>query len=136
MDFGMIRIVLVFFFSWAGFSPFMIYVTNFFGQNVYHGNSSTDVERFRYGVKIGMYALAIFAAVQLVYSLIMPEIIKRIGIKLSYFFSQIIAGTCLLLFIWFHDPIVAIVLTACVAINFTSFNSIPFGLGENYFLYL
>jgi len=128
----MIRILLVFFFSWAGFSPFMIYITNFFGVNVYHGDPNKGgqyLDNYHEGVKMGMYALAAFAGVQLVYSLAMPYIIKVIRLKPTYFITQLIAAGCFISFYFLDGMVIPVfILTSLVAINFTSFNSIPFGL--------
>jgi hypothetical protein len=92
---------------------------------------------------MGMYALAAFAGVQLIYSLVMPYIIKAIKLKTTYFISQILAAGCFIAFLFLSGQqliILTIILTrymdlcsvnciSLVAINFTSFNSIPFGLG-------
>jgi hypothetical protein len=54
---------------------------------------------------MAMYALAIFAGVQWIYSLILPPIIKATSPKIVYFFSQLIATACFVLFLFFHSPI-------------------------------
>eukprot|EP01119_Soliformovum_irregulare_P008412 TRINITY_DN2152_c0_g1_i1.p1 TRINITY_DN2152_c0_g1~~TRINITY_DN2152_c0_g1_i1.p1 ORF type:complete len:490 (-),score=136.14 TRINITY_DN2152_c0_g1_i1:16-1452(-) len=130
----LVRVLIVFFFSWAGYSPFMIYITTFFAERIYGGNTNTDqhaLDVYHDGVKVGMYALAIFAGVQMVFSLMMPAIIRKVGFKWVYFLSQILAAGCFIGLFWIHDAqlvYVAATLTALVAINFTAFNSIPFGL--------
>lgn len=51
MPFPMLRILLCFFFSWAGFSPFMIYMTAFFGENVKGGDPKNSEHLYYEGVK-------------------------------------------------------------------------------------
>lgn len=123
-----VRIFIVFFFSWCAYSPFMIYLTIYFGKNVI-----TDPNQYNHGVQIGFYALALNAAVSFFYSVSQTPLLKQIGIKPTYFVSQVIATICFTL-MWILSikgaisiP-VALILTALVAINFTAFNSIPFAL--------
>jgi Na+/melibiose symporter-like transporter len=89
--------------------------------------------QYQYGVRIGMYAIAIFSAVQWVYSMLLPTIVKCIRVKPAYMISQLIATVCYVLFLVFDIknfdvPAVAMVLTAMLAINFCTMNSIPFAL--------
>jgi solute carrier family 45 protein 1/2/4 len=127
MTWDLRKIMLVFFFSWAGYSPFMVSVTNFWGYNVFHGSASNK-DAYREGVKMGMYALAAFAGLQTVYSLVMPSIIKVLRIKPTYFITQLISAGCFLAFFWVDQKWIVFPLTALVAINFATFNSIPYGL--------
>jgi len=80
---------------------------------------------------MGMYALAAFAGLQLIYSLAMPYIIKLIRLKPTYFLSQLLVAGCYISFLFLSGQqliVLTIILASLVAINFTSFNSIPFGL--------
>jgi len=126
-----VRIFVVFFFCWCAYSPFMIYITNYFGYNV--ENAGNDQELFQRGVQLGMYGLALFAGLSFLYSMIQTPLLKIIGIRPTFFISQVIATVCFGS-LWFFSyknmmtvPL-ALILTALVAINFTAFNSIPFAL--------
>jgi len=127
----MVRVTIVYFLSWAAFSPFMIYITSYFGVNVYGGDPQNNHSVYQNGVKTGMYALAIFAAIQWMYSLILPQMIKLIKVIPSYLISQLIATACYILFLFFNQIPIAIVLTSMLSINFTTFNSIPFAVVAN-----
>jgi len=128
----MARVALLYFLSWCAYSPFMIYITNYFGSNVYGGNAQSTnpdlVALYEKGVKMGMYGLAIFAACQWVYSLILPFIVRKINVKATYFFSQLIATACYILFLFFNTPAIGLILMSALSINFTTFNSVPFAL--------
>lgn len=88
----------------------------------------------RRGTQMGFYSLAIFAAVQFLYSLVAPLLVSSIGLKWSYFIPQFIATAC-----YFSAPFMAypgksipvaaiIAVFALVAPNFVAFNSVPFAL--------
>lgn len=118
---AMVRTVLLYFFSWSAFAPFMIYLTQYFAREVYPND-------YEYGVKMGMYALAGYAGVSLLYALLLPSVLRLVGVKVAYFLSQLLATACYLLFLFFPQPPTAFLLTALLGINFTTFNSIPFAL--------
>lgn len=88
----------------------------------------------RRGTQMGFYSLAIFAAVQFLYSLIAPLLVEKIGLKWSYFAPQLIATGCYIAapFMAYPGkriPIPAIIAVfALVAPNFVAFNSVPFAL--------
>lgn len=126
-----VRIFIVFFFSWCAYSPFMIYLTTYYGNNV--ENAGNDQTKFQHGVQLGMYGLALFAALSFLYSMIQTPLLKIFGVRPTYFLSQVIATACFgaLWFLAIKNLItvpLALILTALVAINFTAFNSIPFAL--------
>merc|ERR1711879_668529 len=132
MPFNMMRVCLVFFFSWCGYSPFMIYITTFFGKNVNGGNPDADPPTvYQDGVKYGMYAQAGLAAVSLVYSFVLPYLVKFLGVRPTWFVTQAMQTACFILFLWFDQLWVAVLLTCVVGLNFTTFNSVPFALVTN-----
>eukprot|EP01100_Stratorugosa_tubuloviscum_P009519 TRINITY_DN3992_c1_g1_i1.p1 TRINITY_DN3992_c1_g1~~TRINITY_DN3992_c1_g1_i1.p1 ORF type:complete len:460 (-),score=220.95 TRINITY_DN3992_c1_g1_i1:171-1550(-) len=139
----MARIIIVFFFSWCGYSPFMIYFTQFVGANVYGGDSQDDTDiTYKNGVKMGMYALSAYSGASLLFALVLPSIIKKFGFKIPYYITQIIASFCYVIFIIWQSTTSAFILSCLIATNFTAFNSIPFALttetvgGENSGLYM
>jgi Na+/melibiose symporter-like transporter len=126
MDREMVKIVLLFFFSWSSYTPIMIYQTQYYSKVVFGGRI--------YGLRIGMYSLALFNTLLFIYSLISPQIGKKIGIRAVYFITQLIAMACYILtyFIYLipenYKPYYALTLTTLVCFNFNAFNSIPFAL--------
>jgi len=110
-------------------SPLMIYITSYYGKNVFGGDQKNDLAKYEDGVKMGMYGLALFAGIQWLYSFVLPAIVKTIGVRASYLLSQLLATVCFVLFLFFDKNLpVVLVLTGLLAINFTTFNSIPFAL--------
>ncbi|ELR25627.1 transporter, major facilitator subfamily protein [Acanthamoeba castellanii str. Neff] len=119
-------------FSVCGYSPFMIYITTFFGKNVNGGNPDADPPTvYQDGVKYGMYAQAGLAAVSLVYSFVLPYLVKFLGVRPTWFVTQAMQTACFILFLWFDQLWVAVLLTCVVGLNFTTFNSVPFALVTN-----
>lgn len=65
----------------------MVSLTTFFQSNLYKDNETE-------GLKMGLYASACFAAASFLYSLVLPFIIKVLGVKTAYLISQVIATGC------------------------------------------
>ncbi|KAH3744364.1 transporter, major facilitator subfamily protein [Pelomyxa schiedti] len=124
----MIIVVVVFFLSWAAYSPYMIYITTFFGVNIYGGNQDDKKDLYDQGVQMGMYGLAVFAASQWIYSFILPYTIKFTNVTIAYAGSQLLATGCYIVFFWLTKIGPTYGVMALIAINFTTLNSIPFGL--------
>lgn len=129
----MILVVLVYFFSWCAYSPYMIYITTWFGDNVYGGGSRADK-----GVQMGMYGLAAFAVSQWLFSLVLAPLVRASSVRIVYVGTQLLASVCYIAFYWvtlFHglttQVVVAFVLMALIAANFTTMNSVPFALVRN-----
>lgn len=129
----MIPTFWIFFLSWCSYSPLMFNLTNWFGQIVYGGDpDDDDDDTYDNGVKEGMYSLAVFSGVSFFYSLALPYIISFLGIKPSYFISQLVATIAYFLFFFWADYFdyqgIAFVLVAATALNFATFNSIPYAI--------
>jgi len=127
---AMIIVVLTYFFSWCAYSPFMIYTTSFFSDNLYGGGENVNK-----GITMGMYGLAIFAGAQWLFSLVLAPLTRCIPVQWVYFITQAIASAayCSFYFIENIDNlttalIVTYAVMAVIAINFTTMNSVPFGL--------
>jgi len=126
----MIIVVLAYFFSWCAYSPFMIYMTSFFSDNIYGGGSNTNK-----GITMGMYGLAIFSAAQWLFSLVLAPCTRLIPVQFVYFITQAIATVAYASFYFIQDITdrtealgITYAVMAVVAINFTTINSVPFGL--------
>lgn len=121
----LLKVAFVFLLSWMSWTPLMVNQTQFYIKNVYNE---------KYGLYMGMYSLALQSTVQASFSFLLPYIIDAIGLKLAYFFTQIVQAVCFLL-IWLlpivgikHTTTTALLLTSIPAINFAAFNSIPFAM--------
>eukprot|EP01113_Clastostelium_recurvatum_P031099 TRINITY_DN3852_c0_g1_i1.p1 TRINITY_DN3852_c0_g1~~TRINITY_DN3852_c0_g1_i1.p1 ORF type:complete len:468 (-),score=116.96 TRINITY_DN3852_c0_g1_i1:2-1405(-) len=137
MNSSVLRIGLVFFFSWCGYTPYMFYITSYFAVNVFHGDSTATsgdaYDRYQHGVQWGMYASAIFSVVSFFFSLVLPTFLKKLGIKPVYSGAQAIAAVSFVLmaYLSISGKITlawAVVLSAIVSINFTTFNAVPYAL--------
>eukprot|EP01133_Synstelium_polycarpum_P012994 gene12994-15285_t len=105
-----------------GFSPFMVSLSNYFGDNVYPSN-------YQHGVEMSFYANAAQSAASFLFALALPSIITALGVRAVYSVSQVIAGTAFILFLVVPPSFtMAIILTVSVSINFCCFNSIPYAL--------
>lgn len=127
---AMIIVVLTYFFSWCAYSPFMIYTTSFFSDNLYGGGANVNK-----GITMGMYGLAIFSAAQWLFSLVLAPLTRLLPVQWVYFITQLIATVAYGSFYFIQsieDLTTALAVTyvvmAVVAINFTTMNSVPFGL--------
>jgi len=126
MPFAMVKVVLVYFLSWVAYTPLMVNQSLFFGR-FYHGNMS-------YGLYMAMYGLALFATIQATYSLVMPSLVKLLGSKTVYFGTQFISTVsffCIWVLPFSGYPLQEwqiFFFTCLPALNFATFNSIPFAL--------
>ena len=88
----------------------------------------------RRGTQMGFYSLAVFAAVQFLYSLVAPVFVNVLGLKWAYFAPQLVATACYVAAPFMARPgksihvAIIIAVFAMVAPNFVAFNSVPFAL--------
>eukprot|EP00727_Mastigamoeba_balamuthi_P010388 m51a1_g5972 putative major facilitator subfamily protein (515) ;mRNA; f:231413-233558 len=133
----MVIVVVVFFLSWCAYSPYMIYITDYFGVEIYKGSTSHDLkERYQLGVQMGMYGLAVFAAVQWLFSFVLSPIVNKAGPAITFAVTQALATGAFVGFYFLARSglsltwmvAIAFTLMGTIAINFTTMNSVPFGL--------
>ncbi|KAH3765613.1 transporter, major facilitator subfamily protein [Pelomyxa schiedti] len=130
---NMIVIVLVYFLSWCAFSPFLIYGTSFFGENIYGGGPS-KMQLFERGVRMGMYGFALLSAAQWLFSLIQPSIVAKLGPAIVYCSAQAFATLGFVLLAVLPDIVwdltlqltFAYIIATIFGINYAVMNSIPF----------
>lgn len=126
-----LRIAIVYFFSWMAYYPFNIETTDFFGHDIYKGVSSgTGAEKAAYdeGVNFGMLVIAVSNVLVLLYSVVQSKVIEKFGLKLSYAMSQIIEGICLILVFFVKNKYALMAIFAPLGISCTIFNSVPFSV--------
>eukprot|EP01124_Arcella_intermedia_P021693 TRINITY_DN3086_c0_g1_i1.p1 TRINITY_DN3086_c0_g1~~TRINITY_DN3086_c0_g1_i1.p1 ORF type:complete len:453 (-),score=76.53 TRINITY_DN3086_c0_g1_i1:70-1428(-) len=124
IEFSMAKVVFIYFLSWLAYTPLMVNQIDLFNKIVYPGVPNN------WGTYMGMYGLALFSTIAFNFSLISPYIIDKIGPKMTYIITQLIATGCYIA-IWALptiSPWQALLFTSIPAWNFTAFNSIPFAI--------
>lgn len=97
-----VKLVIVMFFAFGCFSPFQFYFTDYFGEEVYEYVSlkytkynfnlfnsgdaeaatyDTSYEDYQEGVRMGSLGFCFMQTIAFIYSLILPTLLKYIGIK-------------------------------------------------------
>lgn len=87
--------------TWCGFFTLFVYVNAWVGKNVYLGDGTapagSDARRvFDEGVRLGGKGNAVTAAVTLLYSLVLPTLIRRCGSMPVYVASQLVEAAVLI----------------------------------------
>lgn len=87
--------------TWCGFFTLFVYINAWVGRNVFLGDGTAAAgsekrEVFEEGVRLGGKGNAATAAVTLLYSLLLPGLLKRLGVVPIYAFSQVIEAICLM----------------------------------------
>ncbi|KAH0785302.1 major facilitator superfamily transporter [Histomonas meleagridis] len=127
-----LRISLVYFFSWMAYFPFQTTTTDFFGSDIYGGVADSEdptvFQLYEDGKAFGMLVIAISNFLVLLYSFVQSAIIKLLGLKLSYSISQIIEALVLIPVFFVKNKWVLLGLLAPLGISCTIFNSVPFAV--------
>ncbi|EME30800.1 sucrose transporter, GPH family isoform 1 [Galdieria sulphuraria] len=130
----MSKVSLVYFLSWAAFSPFQFYTTDWIGKSVMHGDpqkASGSLQRTAYeeGVRIGALALAGLSLVMTVFSAVQTFFVELLGVRKVYAMSQIFFGfLCLIPILVNLNTVWAVMLVSLLGIHFSIFNALPFAL--------
>ena len=77
---------------------------------------------------MSLYNSASFSGVSLLFSLVLPFLLKPIGIKVIWTLTSVLSAVCYGLFVIVSNVVPAFFINMGVALNFTIFNSIPFAL--------
>ncbi|KAJ3438279.1 hypothetical protein M0813_29590 [Anaeramoeba flamelloides] len=133
----MLILCMVYFFSWLAYFPFQIYMTDYMGKVVYKGDPTASkhseaYENYQIGVRKGALTFALMSIVSCFFSLIIDKMSKVLGIRLTYFLSQLLAGICMVLTLWVQTPTASMIMFSLIGYNFTTFNSMPFSLIGDY----
>eukprot|EP00871_Galdieria_phlegrea_P000674 jgi/Galph1/1607/GphlegSOOS_G290.1 len=130
----MSKVSMVYFLSWAAFSPFQFYTTDWIGKSVMHGDPQKRIgtpERIAYeeGVRIGALALAGLSIVMTLFSMIQTYFVRLLGMRRVYALSQSFFGLlCLFPILFPLHALSAVLLVSLLGINFSLFNALPFAL--------
>lgn len=95
------RVFLVQLCTWVGFFTLFVYVNAWVGTNVYLGDGgaedgSEEREVFEAGVRLAGSANAVQAGLTVIYSMVLPWLLRVFGVRFVYFFSQTVEAACLL----------------------------------------
>lgn len=87
--------------TWCGFFTIFVHMTAWVGRDVFQGDGSAPtgsaaLDAFQRGVRLGGLGNALNAIVTLVYALILPTLVRRLGTLIPYAFSQAVEAVCLL----------------------------------------
>jgi len=131
MSSPMVRICAVQFFAWFAWFTFLLFITTWVGETIFHGDPSApshspSLETFREGVRFGALGLTVFAAVTMVSSLVLPILAVPLGIKPVFFVCQLIFAICLFLPLWIDNKIGSVILISICGIPWTAVMIFPF----------
>ena len=121
----LIRVSIIYFFSWLSFFPVNYKTTTYFAQDIY-GNMDPSSSDYTKGVDFGMLVLAIQNTVVLFYSPIQDYVVQKIGYKWTYASSQIINAICFIPIFFVKNKWLAFSLFIPIGISCSTFNSIPY----------
>jgi len=129
----MLLVCMVQFLVWIGWFTFFLYGTTWVGENVFGGNpdapdGTPDNQLFDEGVRWGALGLTFEAGITLIYSPILPVLIKYFGVKPIYFFGQLVHFICLFLMFFVNNKIAAVILFAGCGIPWSTIMVIPFAI--------
>jgi solute carrier family 45 protein 1/2/4 len=126
-----IRIAIVFFFSWMSYFPFQITLTDFFGADIYGGSSdfdSGDRKKYDDGVVFGMFVLAAVNFIVMLYTIFQSLVMKYVGMRLWYAVSHIIAAFAQLTVFVTSNRWALLGVFVFIGLALSAFNSIPFAV--------
>eukprot|EP00002_Diphylleia_rotans_P032707 TRINITY_DN6887_c0_g1_i4.p1 TRINITY_DN6887_c0_g1~~TRINITY_DN6887_c0_g1_i4.p1 ORF type:complete len:332 (-),score=66.67 TRINITY_DN6887_c0_g1_i4:89-1084(-) len=127
---GLLQLCLVDFFAWVGLFSFFMFSTEWMGENVFHGSplnqDPSQVALYEAGVREGAVDLALTSVVAFFFAPVLPAVIKRIGLKMTYLYAHIILAVCLLLTPFIDTPAGAVVIISIIGIPFCVDESVPY----------
>jgi solute carrier family 45 protein 1/2/4 len=130
----MLRVCFVQFFAWFGWFTFLIYGTDWVGENIYHGNPDSKhpaYHLYQEGVRWGSFGLAGFAFVSLIFSPIVPALTNRFGTKPVYFVCNALLVVALFLPVIVRNKYVALLTLSLFGIPWSITMTIPFAIVAN-----
>lgn len=128
---AMWRVCIVNFFSYLGWFTFLVYITTWVGENVFHGKSDEKEPSYNLyvkGVQFGSFGLAGFAGSSIIFSFMIPSLCHKIGFKATFFFSQLVLAGCLGATLFVKNKILALLLISTFGFPWAVSNTIPFAL--------
>jgi len=125
------RVCAVQFFVWVGWFTYLVYITDWVGEQIYggdpHADEGTEARKlFDHGVSQASLALTYNAVVTMVFSACLPKLISLLGIKLVYFIGNMVLCVCLTSTIFIHSNVFASIAIACFGIPWSVTMVLPF----------
>jgi len=125
------RVCAVQFFVWIGWFTFMLYITDWVGETIFHGDPSAPLhsparDLFDEGVRRGALALTFNSIVTMICSAILPQVIAFVGVKPAYFVGNLTLAACLISTLWIHNELGAMFIIAICGIPWTVTMALPF----------
>eukprot|EP00727_Mastigamoeba_balamuthi_P001565 m51a1_g11405 hypothetical protein (511) ;mRNA; r:4989-6887 len=133
----MVMVVMAYSVGLSCYGPFLAYLTDYFGVEIYGGGPSEDLRsKYQDGVRMGMYAMAASAAAQWLFAFVLPLLVCKAGPAISMAVAQALSAAAMIGFFPLgrsalaQAPMVAtaIVLTCSVSVCLTVTATVPFGL--------
>ena len=120
------------FFAWFFL---MLYATVWVGVNIYEGDpnappNSVALQNYNKGVQVGNGALMLQAIGSMIYSILLPTILKHIDPRLPYGLAQLIQAIFMMLAYWIMEPWQAVFVLVILAIPWSTAWTIPWSLAS------
>lgn len=130
---SLLRVLLAFFASSCAFAPFLILQSLWWARNVFGGADQgygpvLDVDSFNNGIHMSLYALSAFAAVTLLFSLVLPLLVPALGVKVVYVNVVVMASICFGLFVIVTNVVPGFALMCGAGPLAAVQNTLPFAL--------
>ena len=129
---SLLSIAIAYFFSWAAYYPANSLLTDYFGT--IFGNRGPESEYFdnyHEGQSFGMFVLSISNFIVFLICFIQVWVRKKIGLKLTYLFSQILLCVILSSLLLTKNEYVLLGCFSLFASTSLFFNSVPFEIVQN-----
>jgi len=125
------RVCVVQFFSWIAWFTFILFITDWVGEDVFGGNpfapeGSASRAAYDNGVRHGALALSLNAVVTIIMSVVLSKIVESIGYRPVYFVSQMILAACLIATNWIKNVYAAQVIILVCGIPWAVTMILPF----------
>eukprot|EP01121_Diplochlamys_sp_Union-15-3_P009097 TRINITY_DN2454_c0_g1_i4.p1 TRINITY_DN2454_c0_g1~~TRINITY_DN2454_c0_g1_i4.p1 ORF type:complete len:371 (+),score=31.67 TRINITY_DN2454_c0_g1_i4:379-1491(+) len=130
---GVILVVIVYFLTSGGMSPWNFYITDYFGEDIYHGDpnapsNSTSSKLYDKGTRVGSLGFAIMSLVTILFSAVATPLTNKIGIRSTYFIFQFLGIWSCGLTMWplIQHPIPQLILMGVFGLTNAIANILPF----------
>jgi hypothetical protein len=121
---------LVSFFAWFGV---FMFVTTWVGTSIYDGDPHAPVNTprriaFEEGVKVGNFGLVMLSVVSIIYSLMLPSLMRIFTPKIMWCFGQLIMTVGLALTAFVTNKVIVVIIIGMLGIPFATLMTIPWAI--------
>eukprot|EP00276_Gloeochaete_wittrockiana_P017666 CAMPEP_0184341542 /NCGR_PEP_ID=MMETSP1089-20130417/10148_1 /TAXON_ID=38269 ORGANISM="Gloeochaete wittrockiana, Strain SAG46.84" /NCGR_SAMPLE_ID=MMETSP1089 /ASSEMBLY_ACC=CAM_ASM_000445 /LENGTH=524 /DNA_ID=CAMNT_0026669887 /DNA_START=9 /DNA_END=1583 /DNA_ORIENTATION=+ len=127
--------------TWYAWFCVFMFAANWVGRDVYGGDATAEVgskarDTYEEGVRTGNLGLALQAVVSMSYSVLLPHLIKRFGMRIMYLISHLVLACSLLSTLLVATYLrgkasgsyMALFLLACMGVSWASTFTIPWSI--------